>query len=197
MDEEVSAVFGLDLIGCDSAGAPEAFERPPGEFAQDGFELGESLLDRIEIGAVGGKKPKLGPGGFNRDFDSGAFVSAEIVHDHDIAGAQRRNQFLLDISGELLSVDRSIENAGRGQPVVAQGGEEGRRLPMTERRVADQPLANLTPAVARRHVRRRPGFIDEDELARVEGRLLLPPCGARGGYVRTLLLGCAKCFFYS
>ena len=66
---------------------------------------------------------------------------------------------------------------------------------MTKRRVADQPFANLTPAVARRHVRRRPGFIDEDELARVEGRLLLPPCGARGGYVRTLLSAAQSVFF--
>ena len=68
---------------------------------------------------------------------------------------------------------------------------------MTKRRVADQPLADPTPAVARRHVRGRPGFIDENEFPRVEGRLVLPPCGARGGDVRTFLLGRAKRFFYS
>ena len=197
MNEEVSAVCGLDLLGCNGAGAPETFERPPGEFAQDGLELGEGLFDGIEIGAVGRKKPKLGSGGFDCGFDGGAFVSAEVVHDHDIAGAQRRSQFLFDVSGELLSVDRSIEDTGRGQAVVAQGGDEGRRLPMTEWRVADQSLADLTPAVARRHGRGRPGFVDEDELPRVEGRLRLTPCGARGGDVRTLLLGRAKRFFYS
>jgi hypothetical protein len=68
---------------------------------------------------------------------------------------------------------------------------------MTEWRVADQSLADLTPAVARGHGRGRPGFVDEDKLPRVEGRLLLTPCGARGGDVRTLLLGRAKRFFYS
>ena len=198
------------------------------------LNLGEGLFDRVEIGAVGREKPKLGSGGFNRDFDGGALVSAEVVHDHDVAGAQRPDQFLFDviprlddrnrssphcrsanarprrcaelsamssrsnrigISCELLSVDRSIEDARRGQAVVAQGGKEGCRFPMTEWRVADQPLADLTPAIARRHVRGRPGFIDENELPRVEGRLLLPPCGAGASYVRTLLLGRAKRFF--
>ena len=64
----------------------EAFERPPGEFAQDVFELGEGLFDRVEIGAVGEGEPKFGSGGFNRDFDGGALVSAEVVHDRDVAG---------------------------------------------------------------------------------------------------------------
>jgi hypothetical protein len=197
VDEEVAAVCGVYLLGCDGAGAPQAFERPSGEFAQDVFELGEDLFDRVEIGAVGREKPKLGSGGFNRDFDGGALVSAEVVHDHDVAGAQRPDQFLFDVSCELLSVDRSIEDARRGQAVMAQGGKEGCRFPMTEWRLADQPLADLTPAIARRHVRGRPGFIDENELPRVEGRLLLPPCGAGASYVRTLLLGRAKRFFYS
>jgi hypothetical protein len=97
-----------------------------------------------------------------------ALGASAHVHDHDIAGAQRRNQFLFDVSGELLSVDRSIEDTGRGQAIVAQGGDEGRRLPMTEWRVADQSLADRTPAVARRHGRGRPGFVDEDKLPRVE-----------------------------
>jgi hypothetical protein len=52
---------------------------------------------------------------------------------------------------------------------------------MAEWRAADRSLADLTPAVARRHGRARPGFVDEDQLPRVEGRLRLTPCGARGG----------------
>jgi hypothetical protein len=197
VDEEVLAVCGLDLFGCDGASAPEAFERPLGEFAQDGFELGEGLFDRVEIGAVGWEKAKLGAGGFDRDFDGGALVSAEVVHDHDVAGAQRPDQFLFDGGRELVSIDRSIEDAGRGQAVVAQGGDEGRRFSMAEWRVADQPLADRTPPIAPRHIRGRPGFVDENELPRVEDRLRLPPCGARSGDVRTLVLGRAKRFFYS
>ena len=84
------------------------------------LNLAKRLFDRVEIGAVGREKPKLGSGGFNRDFDGGALVSAEVVHDHDVAGAQRPDQFLFDVSCELLSVDRSIEDARRGQAVVAQ-----------------------------------------------------------------------------
>ena len=107
VDEEVAAVCGLYLLGCDGAGAPQAFERPSGEFAQDVFELGEGLFDRVEIGAVGREKPKLGSGGFNRDFDGGALVSAEVVHDHDVAGAQRPDQFLFDVIPRLDDRNRS------------------------------------------------------------------------------------------
>ena len=113
MNEEVSTVCWLDFFGCDGAGAPEAFERSPGEFAQDVFELGEGLFDGIEIGAVGRQKPKLGPGGFYCGFDLGAFVGAEVVHDHDFAGAQRGDQFLLDVGDELVTVDRAVEDARR------------------------------------------------------------------------------------
>ena len=73
-----------------SVAMAQALQRPssvrPGEFAQDVFELGEGLFDRVEIGAVGRGKPNFGSGGFNCDFDGGALVSAEVVHDHDVAG---------------------------------------------------------------------------------------------------------------
>ena len=166
--------FGLYLLGCDGAGAPEAFERPPGYFAKTFLNLAKACSIGSRSGLKGGRNRSSGSGGFNRDFDGGASMSAEVVHDHYFAGAQRPGQFLFDVSCELLSVDRSIEDARRGQAVVAQGGKEGRRFPMTEWRVADQPFADLTPAIARRHVRGRPGFIDENKLPGVECRLLLP-----------------------
>ena len=94
-----------------SVAMAQALHRPSsvrlGEFAQDVFELGEDLFDRIEIGAVGREKPKLGSGGFNRDFDGGALVSAEVVHDHDVAGAQRPDQFLFDVIPRLDDRNRS------------------------------------------------------------------------------------------
>jgi hypothetical protein len=50
-------------------------------------------------------------------------------------------------------------------------------------------------AVKPGHVRLGPGFIDEDQFARVQARLLLAPFGARLGDVRTVLLGRPKDFF--
>ena len=78
-----------------------------------------------------------------------------------------------------------------------EGSLDDKATAMHLQRIVGVRKADLTPAVARRHGRGRPGFVDEDELPRVEGRLRLTPCGARGGDVRTLLLGRAKRFFYS
>jgi len=47
-------------------------------------------------------------------------VTAEIVHDDDIAGAEGWHQELLEISAKVGAVDRAVDDAGRGDAVVAQ-----------------------------------------------------------------------------
>ena len=53
---------------------------------------------------------------------AGDLVGGEVVHDDDVARGQGRDQGLLDPGKEACAVDRAIENAGRGDPVVTQGG---------------------------------------------------------------------------
>src|SRR5437870_2042648 len=48
--EVVGAFDGCEGIEQRANGGPEAFDRPLGGFAQECFELGEGILDRIEIG---------------------------------------------------------------------------------------------------------------------------------------------------
>jgi hypothetical protein len=36
-----------------------------------------------------------------------------VIHDDDVAGAQRRDEHLFDISLETCAVDRTIKDAGR------------------------------------------------------------------------------------
>ncbi len=90
-------------------------------FAQQGLELCEDLLDRVEVGRVGRQEEELGAGGADGAADGLAFVAAEIVHDDDVAGLERRDEELLDIGAEALAVDRPVEDAGRIDPVAAQG----------------------------------------------------------------------------
>jgi hypothetical protein len=52
---------------------------------------------------------ELGTGRTNELAHGFAFVAAEIVHDHDIAGAKRGGEDLLDIGREALTVDRTVE----------------------------------------------------------------------------------------
>ena len=46
-------------------------------------------------------------------------MAVEIVHDDDVARRESGDDELLDIGGEELAVDRSVEHAGRVDPVVA------------------------------------------------------------------------------
>jgi hypothetical protein len=56
---------------------------------------------------------------------------------------ERRRQRLLDIGKKALAVDGAVEDAGRGDPVVAQRGDEGAGLPMAMGYRRDQALAAL------------------------------------------------------
>ena len=60
-------------------------------------------------------------------------MAAEIVHDDDVTGSQSGEEDLLDVSSEGLAVDRAIENPWSLDPVLAQGGQEGRGLPVAVR----------------------------------------------------------------
>jgi hypothetical protein len=52
-----------------------------GDFAQQRLELGEGLLDRIEIGAVGRQIDRAGAAGLDRLAHAHDLVAAEIVQD--------------------------------------------------------------------------------------------------------------------
>ena len=90
-------------------------------------------------------------------------MAAEIVHDHQVARFEGRDENLIDIGAEDHAVDRAVDDAGRGEPVAAQRRQEGEGPPFAERRLGDQTLTFGAPPVRARHVRLRPGLVDEDE----------------------------------
>ena len=66
--------------------------------AQQVLELGEDLLDRVEIGAVGRQEDQLARRPLRMAARTAlALVAAEIVHDHDVAGLSVGSEHLLDI----------------------------------------------------------------------------------------------------
>ena len=60
-------------------------------------------------------------------------MAAEVVHDDHIAWLQLRHEHLVDIGLEGIAVDRAVEDHRGGDPVEAQAGHEGGRLPMPVR----------------------------------------------------------------
>ena len=53
-----------------------------------------------------------------------AFVTAEIVHDHDVAGLKRRGEAALDIDPEDQAVHGSVDDEGRDNPIMAETRDE-------------------------------------------------------------------------
>lgn len=164
-------------------------------FAHQVLELGEDLLDRIEVGAIWRQEQELGASAADCLADSGPFVTAEIVHDDDVAGRERRHEELLDIIGEALAVDRLVEHARRVDPVAAERREEGHRTPMAVRHFGMEPLTDGCPSAQRCHVGLRPGFVDEDEPGRIKPALILLPLLAPSRDLWPELLGGQNAFF--
>jgi len=166
-----------------------------GGLAQEGFEFGEELLDRIEVGTVRGEEEEFGPCGADGATDGRAFVASEIVHDDDVAWVEGGHEDLLDIGGEAAPVDRAVDDARRVDAVAAQGGQEGERPPFAVGRLGDQPAAARPPAPKRRHVGLGPRLVDEDQTPRIEVRLAVKPGLPLAQDVGTVLLGRVGCLF--
>ena len=105
-----------------SMSSPMAIHRPltvrSAAFAQERLELGEGVLDGIEVGAR--EVEEMGGGGFDQLAHSGAFVAREIVHDHRIALAQLWDEDLLDIGLEGDAVDRAVRDERRDEAAQRQ-----------------------------------------------------------------------------
>ena len=139
------------------------------------LELGEDLFDRVQVGRVFWQEEELGAGGSDERPHRLAFVATEIVHDDDVTFAQRGQEDLLDIGSKALAVDRPLKQPRCIDAVMAQGGQEGRGLPVAVRDLGDETLAAWRPSAQRRHVGLGPGLVDEDQALRLDFILILDP----------------------
>ena len=55
-------------------------------FAQQGLELGEDLLDRVEVGRVARQEEQLGTGAADQLANRLALMCAGVTHDDNVAG---------------------------------------------------------------------------------------------------------------
>ena len=108
-----------------------------------------SLAKTCEIGRVAWQEEQLGAGAADQPASRLALVTAEIVHDDDVAGAQARHQKLLDIGAKAGAVDRPVEDAGCGDAVMAQRRQERHGAPAAMRHLGDQSGAARTAPVRR------------------------------------------------
>lgn len=159
------------------------------------FEFGEGLFDWIEIWAVRGQEDEMGTCGADELACQFALVTAEIIKDDDVAWAQNRNEYLLDVDEENLAVDWAVDDEGGFESVVAQGGDEGQRLPMPMWRIGWQTPTARSPATQRCHVRLDPRLVDEQQPPAIDTGLVSSPARPLTGDVWARPLGGPHGFF--
>lgn len=163
--------------------------------AKEGLQFREGVFDWIEVRAVRRQKLERGPDLFDGRLDGGLLVDGEIIHDDDVAGPQRRDQDLFDVGEKARLVDRPVEDAGRGEAVQAQGGEDRMRLPVPERRAIDEARAPRTPSVEPQEIGRHAAFIEKHVARRVNRRDQCAPGDSGGDDIGPPLFRRANAFF--
>ena len=195
MGEVVATFLRFEAVQQRPDPPPRRLNGAFGRVAEQGFEFGEDLFNRVEIGGVGRQEAQRGPHPFNGGPHGRTLMAAQIVQNDDIARSKRWQQTLFDISQEAGSVDRAIKDTRRGNTIVAQRRHEGQGVPVPVGAGRAQPLAAETAAMTTGHVRLSPGLIEEDEAARTKSALRVPPPLAVLRDVRPILLGGCEAFF--
>ena len=178
---------------------PEVIEvavREGGRLLQEGFDLREGHFDRVEVRTVGRQEAEFRACPLDRRADRRRLVGRQVVHHHDVAGPQRRDQDLLDIGEEGRAVHGAVQGHRRGHAGQAEGADEGGGLPVTVGNRRPAPLAAGRTAIHPGHLGRGPALVDEHQSLRVEIGLPLEPGEAAPGYVGTRLLGGVRGLFF-
>lgn len=173
---EIGVAFGgIETVEQLSEAPPQVVDGALVGVPQQGLELGERHLDRVHGGGIGRQVVELSLAPLDRSPDAGNLVGRQIVHDDDVAAAERRGELLLDIAAEGIAVHRAVENHRRGQAAPSQAGDEGHGLPVAERGGGLDALTPRRATVEADHLGVDPGLVEEDQARGVDERLCRPP----------------------
>ena len=110
-------------------------------------------------------------------------------------GIKRWDQHLLDIGEEHVAVHGAVVDEGRGHAGEPQRAGEGRGLPVAVWHAGPAAFAPRRPSAQTSHLGRQSGFIDEDQLRRIEVELAVEPGAAAPQDVGAVLLQCMRGLF--
>ena len=166
---------------------------------QVGFEFGESHLDRIEIGAVGGQKQEPAASLAHGFGGARAFVCRQVVEDHDGSGIEGRGKLRLDVRVEGRPVHCAFDHPRCDQGVLRQPSDEGLCPPLAERCRAIEPFPDWGAPAQPREVGLDRRFVDEDQPVRLlshAGLTMRDPVSAGLAQRGPITFRRAQSFFY-
>jgi hypothetical protein len=193
--EIIHALGGFEDFGAGFESVQQARDGSFGDLTQKGFQLGEGFLDGVQVGAVGRQIFQRGSSRFDEFLDPGSRVARQIVHDDDVAFGERGREAFFHPFLERGGVHGFVVSLLRHEAAQAQAGDKRDILIVAVRDAdAQSPAAPASAALAR-HLRGRPGLIDEHEFGRIEIELAVEPLLASLQDVRALLLLGMRRFF--
>ena len=159
------------------------------------LSLAKTCSMGLRSGRVFGQEEELGAGRADKFAHGFALMTAEIVHDNNVASAKRRHQDPCHIGAKALAIDRPLKKPRRIDPIEAERGQEGRRVPATMRDLGDAALAARRPSAQWSHVGLGPGLVDEDKALRRDAILILCPLRPPPRHVGTIAFASHHAFF--
>ena len=102
-------------------------------FSEQVFELGEDLIDRVQVGTVRQQEHEARPDAAEGRVHGGFLVARQVIHNDDVARRESGGEALLDIVGKALAVDGLVEHARGVDLVVTQRRKDGHRPPVAVR----------------------------------------------------------------
>lgn len=124
-----------------------------------------------------------------------AFVTAQIVGNHDVTGGEGRHQALTDPGCEAVTIDWPVEDERGYDAVVAQSGQKGQGFPVAVRNMGREPLALRSPATSAGHVGLDPGLIYKNQSLGIKPVLMRFPPDPEPRHLRAKLLAGQQGFF--
>src|SRR5208282_2896735 len=100
---------GLKMSAQAFEGADQGGDGSLGDFAQEGFQLGIGLFDRVHVGAVRRQVSQLGFGRLYELLDPGSLVARKVVHDDETSSGESvgTRHFSTHSSNEAALIGRS------------------------------------------------------------------------------------------
>jgi len=168
MSEVIATLLGANG-GCDlaDAAAKPVYGSLCG-FAQMRFDFTEAILDRIEIGRVLRQIAQRCTGRFNCLAHPRYLMRRQIIHDDDIATLERRDKKLPHPFDKCEPVHRSFHHKRCHHAIMSQSGDERDGLPMSMRRIADQPYTTRAATSQPHHVGAGGSLVDKDQSRRIK-----------------------------
>lgn len=174
---------------------PKRIDAALGGLAQQRLELGEHLLDRIEVRRVWRLVQDAGAPGSDGLRNAADLVAGQVVGNDDVPGVERGAQELTHPGQEHLSVHGAIDHQRGSHTIMAQASNERGGLPMPMRGRSHAALAAPGAPVAACHVRAGGRLIQKDQPVWLQATLPGPPLLARLLYVGPILLAGVQRFF--